>query len=77
VKPANDGQIRETVRQTYALRALQVLAAEPAEQGGCCSSASCDGITQIYSSAEAELVPEDGRTQGVARLWQPHRAGNP
>ncbi|MBI4214274.1 MAG: arsenite methyltransferase [Chloroflexi bacterium] len=53
----NPNDLRETVRQKYAQRALQVIA--PAD-GGCCSGSSCDPIsTNLYSLAEAESIPED------------------
>jgi ubiquinone/menaquinone biosynthesis C-methylase UbiE len=52
-------ELRETVRQRYAQRALQVITVEPAD-GGCCSGSSCDPITsQLYSLEEIQLVPED------------------
>jgi SAM-dependent methyltransferase len=57
---ANPTLLRETVRQRYAQRALQVITAEPAE-GSCCSGSSCgDPITsQLYSLDEAQVVPEE------------------
>jgi arsenite methyltransferase len=55
----NPEALRNTVRQKYGQRALQVIAAEPAE-GGCCSGSSCDPVTnQLYSLDEAGLIPED------------------
>ncbi len=53
----NANDLRETVRQRYAQRALQVIAPE---DGGCCSGSSCDPIsTRLYSEAEAQQVPDD------------------
>jgi len=55
---ARPTELRESVRQKYAQRALQLIAEHPAE-GGCCSGSACDPISsQIYSPEEAQLVPE-------------------
>ncbi len=53
----NSQEVRESVRQRYAQRALGVVAADDA---GCCSGSSCDPVSsQLYSLAEADSVPED------------------
>ncbi len=50
-------EVRETVRQRYAERALQVVASDG---GGCCSGSSCDPVSSaLYSLVETELIPED------------------
>jgi ubiquinone/menaquinone biosynthesis C-methylase UbiE len=54
-------QIRETVRQRYSLRALEVIDPDLASaSGGCCTGSSCDPMSSgLYADAESRLVPED------------------
>jgi SAM-dependent methyltransferase len=62
----NANEPRETVQQTYAQRALQVITAEPVA-GGCCSGSSCGDpiISDLYSLDETQLVPDDALTASL------------
>src|SRR5713226_9793003 len=55
--PLQSEDLRETVREKYAAWALQVI---ESGEASCCGSSCSDGVTSnLYTSDEAALIPED------------------